>query len=382
MASADETVLVLGGTGVFGRLIVADLLTHTPYAVAVASRRGIRARGWLPGSEGRVTSLRLDARDERAIRAGVTRCGARVVIHAAGPYALIGEAPLRAALACRLPYVDMCPRSDLYTTLRVRYDERARALGVPCILGASTAGGLTGLLTRYARRRMSSIERVRAALCVHNFAWGAGVVADYLLSARRMLPAGQVGTCPERVAFPTLGERTVWLADTLDYAPGAPEPVSDVAYRVGLPGRLPALGFQVSAALARRGMPVWRLASISGVLAGALGGAYTEGGLLHQAFGEGSEGRGVFETHIYRPYGNVRNPSLLCALAATRLLSGELEGAGFIHPAGWLEPEDLIEAMRARAVVVRSRFRPEGAPADLPWRDEAVVGWSAREGMA
>jgi hypothetical protein len=382
MSESTETVLVLGGTGVFGRLIVADLLTHTPYSVAVASRRGIRARGWLPGSEGRVTSLRLDARDERAIRAGITRSGARVVIHAAGPYALIGEAPLRAALACRLPYVDMCPRSDLYASLRERYDERARAVGVPCLLGASTAGGLTGLLTRYARRRMPLIERVRSALCVHNFAWGTGVVADYLLSAWRVLPAGQVGTHPERVVFPTLGARTVWLADTLDYAEDAPERVADVAYRVGLPDPLPALGFQVSAALARRGVPMWRLAGVFGVLAGVLGGAYTEGGLLHQAFGEGTEGRGTFETHIYRPYGNVRNPSLLCALAAPRLLRGEMEGTGFIHPAAWLDPEELLEAMRARAVVVRSRFRRDGAPPDLPWQEEKPVGWAAREELA
>src|SRR6185369_9976121 len=91
-------VLVIGGTGVFGRLIVADLLTHTTLSVAVASRHGVAPRDWLPGSEGRLASHRLDARHEHAVHSAIERSQACVVVHAAGPYALIGDAPLRAAL--------------------------------------------------------------------------------------------------------------------------------------------------------------------------------------------------------------------------------------------------------------------------------------------
>src|SRR5262249_26226192 len=146
-AAATGMALVIGGTGVFGRLIVADLLTHTTLSIAVASRHGVAPRGWLPGSEGRVTSTRLDARREHALRAAIDHTQADVVVHAAGPYALIGDAPLRAALGARIPYVDMCPRSDLFAELRERYDAAAQATGVTCIVGASTAGGVTGLRT-------------------------------------------------------------------------------------------------------------------------------------------------------------------------------------------------------------------------------------------
>src|SRR5262249_6159723 len=314
--AATGVVLVIGGTGVFGRLIVADLLTHTTLSIAEASRRGVAPRNWLPGSEGRVTSTRLDARHEHTLRAAIERTRAGVVVHAAGPYALIGDAPLRAALGARIPYVDMCPRSDLFTLLRERYDAAAQAAGLPCIVGASTAGGLTGLLTRRAQERLRTIDRVRSSLCVHNFAWGAGIVSDYLLSAHRMLPQGPVGSGPDRVDFPGLGRRTVRLADTLDYVDPAPDAVRDVAYRIGLPDALPELGLRLALRLTRLGIPLWRLARPLGVCAGLLGGSYTEGGLLHQAFGEGAEGRGVLETHIHRAFGNVRNPSLLCALAA------------------------------------------------------------------
>lgn len=375
-----ETVLILGGTGVFGRLITADLMVRTSLNVVVGSRRGIPTTGWLPGSEGRVTSLLLDARDERAIQDAIARSGAAVVVHAAGPYALIGDAPIRAAIARGVPYVDMCPRSDLYASLRARYHGAAVEAGIAAIIGASTAGGLTGILTRYARRHLSQIAWVRASLCVHNFAWGAGVVADYLLSARRTLPHGRVGSSPMRVYFPSLGVRTVTLADSLDYVDTSPEAVRDVAYRIGLPDVMPGLGMRVTGWLAQVGLPLWHAASPFGWLAGMLGGSYTEGGLLHQAFGEGPLGRGTFETHVHRTFGNVRNPSLLCSLAAARLASGDLEGVGVMHPAHWLAPEQLLAEMAARAVVVRSRFLPEGAPFDQPWPDAQEMNGQAAVG--
>jgi short subunit dehydrogenase-like uncharacterized protein len=103
--TAPPVVLVIGGTGVFGRLIVADLLTHTSLSVAVASRHGVAPRGWLPGSEGRLASYRLDARHEHAVQSAIVRSQVRVVVHAAGPYALIGDAPLRAALGAGIRYV-------------------------------------------------------------------------------------------------------------------------------------------------------------------------------------------------------------------------------------------------------------------------------------
>lgn len=366
-AARRDGVLLLGGTGVFGRLIAADLLTHSALRIAVASRRGIAPRAWLPGSEGRVSEQRLDARDAAAIQRAIERTGAGVLIHAAGPYALIGDAPLRAAIACGVGYADMCPRSDHFVAQRQRYHVAAERAGITAILGASTAGGLTGILTRHARRTLTHIDRVRAAICVHNFVWGTGVVGDYLLLAGRRVAAGRLGGAPARVSFPGLGLRTVTLADSLDYVDDAPDAVPDTEYRVGLPDLLPGLGMRGMAAVASAGIPVWRLARVLGWLAGPLGGLYTEGGLLHQAFGTGPAGIGVYETHVYRPYGNVRNPSLLCALAAVRLLRGEIANRGIVHPAHWLAPDELLAELAARAVVVRSRFLPEGTPLAQPW---------------
>lgn len=84
--------------------------------------------------------------------------------------------------------------------------------------------------------------------------------------------------------------------------------------------------------------------------------------MLHRAFGEGPEGKGVYETHILRPFGNIRNPALLFALTAARMADGEGLGAGIIHPATWMDPERLVDELRVRAHVVTERFVPDGEP--------------------
>ncbi len=359
------TILVLGGAGTFGRLATADLLVRTPHDVVVASRRGVPVDAWMPGSEGRVTSRRVDASDYGAVRRLIDDVAPAVVAHAAGPYLRIGDAALRAAIDTRIPYVDMCPRSDLYVALAQRHGAAAEKAGIPCVLGASTVGGITGVFTRRARAALSRIDRLRTYLSVHNFSWGGATVADYLLAAGRSLPGGRrVGGAPEVVRFPSLGRRKTMLGDSLELVPGIPDLVPDTEHRFGLDTALTRWGMLTTLALSRAGLPLWRLGGFLGRAAGWLGGSRTEGGLLHRAFGEGPEGGGVYETRVLRPFGNIRNPSLLLSLTAARMASGDFPGAGMVHPATWIDPEQLVAELRARANEVTTRFVPAGEPLD------------------
>lgn len=359
------TILVLGGAGTFGRLASADLLVRSPHDIAVASRQGVPADAWLPGSEGRLTSHRVDASDAAALRALVDKVGPAVIANAAGPYGLVGDAPLRVALEARTPYVDLCPRSDVYAELVAKYRADAERARIACVLGASTVGGITGTLTRRARARLPKLEKVRTYLSVHNFAWGASTVADYLLAAGQRLPGGRgIGSAPEAVRFPGLGRRVTVLGDSLEYVPGVEGLAADTEHRFGLDTALTRLGMRGAIALSRAGVPLWRLGSFLGRAAGWLGGSRTEGGLLHRAFGEGPEGKGVYETHILRPFGNIRNPALLFALTAARMAESPGLEPGMPHPATWLDPDRLVEELRRRANVVTERFVPEGQPLD------------------
>jgi hypothetical protein len=136
----------------------------------------------------------------------------------------------------------------------------------------------------------------------------------------------------------------------------------DTEHRFGLDTRLTRWGMLGALALSRLGLPLWRIGGLLGWGAGRLGGSRTEGGLLHRAFGEGPEGRGMYETHVLRPFGNIRNPVLMFALTAARMADGGFPGAGVVHPATWLDPEQLTAELRARANVVSERFVPEGEP--------------------
>lgn len=364
------TILLLGGAGTFGRLAAADLLVRTDHDVVVASRRGVPADAWLPGSEGRLTSRLVDASDEKAVRSLIDSTAPAVVAHAAGPYQRIGDGALRAAVSARVPYVDLCPRSDLYQELVDRHRGAVESAEIPCVLGASTIGGLTGTLTRRARARLPKLRRVRTYLSVHNFSWGASTVADYLLAANQALPGDRrIGQAAEAVRFPGLGRRVTVLGDSLEYVSNEADLVADTEHRFGLDTALTRFGMRASLAVARLGIPLHRLGRFLGVAAGWLGGSRTEGGLLHRAFGEGPEGEGVHEVHVLRPFGNIRNPVLLFALTAARMADGDFPRKGFVHPATWLDPDRLVEELRARANVVTERFVPKGEPLDEA-RDE------------
>jgi len=360
-------VVVLGGSGSFGRLLIADLLVRTDLDIVSVTRSGIPADGWLPGSEGRLVDRRADAGDGAVIAAVLESLKPSVLVHAAGPYLKIGDAPLRCAIQHGVPYVDLCPSSRLYGELRARFDAAARRANVPCVLGASTVGGITGVLTRHAHATLASVERIRTVLCVHNFSWGAGTVADYLLSARSHALGFAPGSHPETVFIPGKGYQRVSLADTLEYADDFRERVADTEHRFGLDSILPRLGMRLAEACARIGLPVWRAAGLLGKCAGLLGGDRTEGGLLHRAFGADASGACVLETHVHRPFGNVRNPALLAALTASALAGGRSFSSGFVHPASWIDPEALIAELRARANVVRTRTVRSAAELDEPW---------------
>lgn len=187
-------ILVLGGTGTFGSLAVGDLLMRSSHDVAVANRRGIADDGWPAGSEGRLTSHKVDAKDSEDLVELLEELHPSVMLHAAGPYFSIGNAPLEAAIFTGTPYIDLCPRAFRYLELQRQYSEQCVAMGIPAFVGMSTVGGITGLMTRRANQQMDRVDRVETVLSVHNFGWGGGLVSDYLRSTPTPTKHGRLGS--------------------------------------------------------------------------------------------------------------------------------------------------------------------------------------------
>ncbi len=350
-------ILVLGGTGTFGSLAVGDLLMRSTHDVGSASRRGISSDRWPAGSEGRLTSHKVDITDRQALLALVSDLRPTVILHAAGPYFRIGSAPIQVAIETQTPYIDLCPRSFGYLKLEQKFGRQAIDAGIPVFVGASTVGGITGLLTRRATARMNSLRRVETVLSVHNFGWGGGLVSDYLRTASIPTPHGKPGSQTKLFEFPDGTVHRVALGDTLEHIP-ADGLCRDTIHWFGLNATLPNLSMRLGERLANFGFPIWHFAGPGGWLAGRVGGYYTDGILVHDAHGELNCEPGVLRTTVVRGFGNVRNPAVLAAVTARELADGRNLGCGFVHPASWMEPERIVDELSIRANVVATTWLP------------------------
>src|SRR5947209_9417353 len=99
-------VMVIGGTGGFGRRLVEGLVATTDLEVIIAARRLDRARALaaaLPPDRARAITL-----DRKAVTADLLRAsGASVVVDAAGPFQGADYRVARAAIAAGMHYLDL-----------------------------------------------------------------------------------------------------------------------------------------------------------------------------------------------------------------------------------------------------------------------------------
>src|SRR5690554_4550733 len=109
---AEKNVLVIGGSGFYGRYLVHDLLQFTDSNITIASRTP--SRDGFPAS--RVNIVACDLNDlphlERIVQ------GHDLVIHCAGPFQYLPLNPLHAAIRTSTPYIDIA--EDRIFARRVR----------------------------------------------------------------------------------------------------------------------------------------------------------------------------------------------------------------------------------------------------------------------
>lgn len=140
-ALSNSTVLIVGGTGVFGSRLALGLLKELGLDLVIAGRDLGAADAFCQRHGGR--PLRLD-RTAPDLPPQVAALGPDLVIDAAGPFQGYGPEPYslrQAALACRAHCLDLSDDADV--TLGVaRLDEAARRRGVTVLPGASSVPAL------------------------------------------------------------------------------------------------------------------------------------------------------------------------------------------------------------------------------------------------
>jgi len=153
-----EDILIVGGYGVVGRRIAANLAPDYPDRVVVAGRR-LEPAAQLAADLGRgVQGRRLDITDAESIEAALEGVGV-VVSCIDQPEPLL----LHAAIARGLAYTDIAPHLMTRRPTEAMHAEAARS-GARLVLGAGLAPGISSMLARLGADRVGPVVRVASNL--------------------------------------------------------------------------------------------------------------------------------------------------------------------------------------------------------------------------
>jgi len=367
---AAPRVVVVGGTGFYGRYLVRDVLDHTDAEVTVVSRRP-PSRGF---GDPRVSHVAVDIADGAALVRAVA--GAAVVANCAGPFqALAGRpqplGPLHAALEAGVPYVDIGEDGSFRAAaLRAATDARA-----PVLPGVSVVPALQEIALADLARGLDRVTEIRCAAAPDTRRHrGDAMFRAMLHGLGSRFQAPRDGRLqwthgwsePEWATFPEpIGRRLVYQV----YEMADLEVLSDlygadtISFKAGseYAGLNRLLG--VAALLrARTGRPrrPERLTTVvraSSWLVGRFGD--DSGGFLVEVTGQqaGCPVRRGFAMTAAADGGRI--PSLLAGIAVQEVLNGRLTAPGYGPPQVWLTPQQAWQALAARGVALWRRDEDE-----------------------
>ncbi len=238
-----RTVLVVGGSGAFGRRLVDGLLATTDFDIVIAGRHPEQATAQLAALGARARAQRLDTMTVTTEALAAT--GAFIVVDAAGPFQGAAYRVARAAIAAGLHYVDLADARDFVAGFAA-LDAEARVAGVVALTGASSTPALSHAVLDKLTAGWRRIDTVEIAISPgnRNSPRGLSVIRAILSYAGQPVRvfAGGAWTVrrgwgrPIRRDMPGLGKRWLSLCETpdLDLVPARFAPIQAAIFRAGL----------------------------------------------------------------------------------------------------------------------------------------------------
>ena len=135
---APFRVLVIGGSGVFGSRLARLLVREAKVRLTLAGRRRTPLELVLAELESPADMVLLDR--DRITPADLAPFD--LVVDAAGPFQQSHSRVIEAALAARVPYIDLADGREFVAAFP-RFDDAAQEAGVPLITGASSIPALS-----------------------------------------------------------------------------------------------------------------------------------------------------------------------------------------------------------------------------------------------
>ena len=219
MTRDRPSVLVLGGYGVFGGHVARMLARDRDFRVLIAGRSAQKAGAFAEElrNGGDVTGIGVDIAN--GIQSILAETGARLVIHAAGPFQGQDYGVAEACIAAGADYIDLADGRAFVDGFGVM-DERARRAGVLAVTGASSVPGLSSAVADHLSQDLAEVHRIAIAITPGNRApRGRAVVAAVLGLAGREMPTWDGGRSTVVRAWGGLRRHTLRLPDGTTVGP-------------------------------------------------------------------------------------------------------------------------------------------------------------------
>lgn len=357
---SKEKVVVIGGSGFYGRYLVADLIRFTTAQILVASRHPVN--DWnLPE---RVQTAVCDIRDLAGLERLMENCA--VVIHCAGPFHSASLNPLRAAINTGTHYVDIAEvRSYLQEVKRL--EGPIRAANISVLSGLSVVPALEALVAELFRPCFDTLASIRTFAAPDTRKHRGEAMFQTMLAGVGQ-PFWQPGegkprlvygwTEPEWVEFPPpLGKRLTYLVLEMADLDLLPElfGAQTVEFKAGVEwtflNRLLGLAAQVRKVT---GYPHWEtlspLVRFFSWLVGRLG--KDEGGVIFELGGLCNNASVTHRLAVVARRDGGLIPSVLASLATAHLLTGHLLMKGIVPVHQWIQPTVLLAELQSRGLEI------------------------------
>lgn len=164
-------IVVLGGYGLFGERIVAELARDAELDLIVAGRDASKAQRLCDrlaagGAAAALSAIALDL-DAENFASELAARAPGMVIHTAGPFQQRDYAVARAALALGAHYVDLADARDFVAGFGA-LDAEARDAGRWAVSGASSVPGLSAAVVAAWQARFGRIDAIETAISPGN----------------------------------------------------------------------------------------------------------------------------------------------------------------------------------------------------------------------
>lgn len=263
-------VLVIGGTGVFGKRLARHLLTFEREGIElfISSRTAARAENLVSELKADrpavpVQGLALDLYKNLQTRLDQIRPFA--VVDCSGPFQSANYDAARSILKAGAHLIDLADARDYLANFSGQLDELARAQGVAALTGASSTPTLSTCVVAHLTHGWQRVDTIDMCISPGGKSEVGGSVIEAIMSyAGKEVPIWRDGRLSDVtgwrnaqvVDIPDLGRRRVASVETLDaeYLGPLHKVTSRVSFSAGLESSIEQRGIETIAALRQRGL--------------------------------------------------------------------------------------------------------------------------------